>query len=48
MKSLIAKELVGRAEEGEYRIVEPFFAEWLQREQHDRGVSRELRQAPPG
>jgi uncharacterized protein len=47
VKSLIAKELVGRAEAGEYRIVEPFFAEWLQREQHDRGVSRELRQAPP-
>ncbi len=35
--SLVAKEIVGRDDEGAYRIVEPFFAEWLGREQRAYG-----------
>ena len=31
--ALIRKEIVGRGDEREYRIVEPFLSEWLQREQ---------------
>jgi hypothetical protein len=33
LAGLIRKELVGRAEGGEYRVIEPFLAEWLLREQ---------------
>ena len=33
LKTLLTKELVGRDDDGVYRIVEPFFAEWLVREQ---------------
>ena len=33
LAALIRKEIVGRGEEREYRIVEPFLAEWLGREQ---------------
>jgi hypothetical protein len=36
LAALSRKELVGRAGDGEYRLIEPFFAEWLQREQHSR------------
>jgi AAA+ ATPase superfamily predicted ATPase len=46
VKSLVAKELVGRGDDGEYRVVEPFFTEWLQQEQHDRGAFRELQRHP--
>ncbi len=31
LRSLVAKDVVARADEGEYRIVEPFLAEWLAR-----------------
>ena len=30
---LVRKEIVGRNEAGEYCIIEPFLAEWLEREQ---------------
>jgi hypothetical protein len=33
LNGLIRKEIVGRGEEREYRIIEPFLAEWLLREQ---------------
>ena len=33
LKTLLTKELTGRDDDGVYRIVEPFFAEWLVREQ---------------
>jgi uncharacterized protein len=32
LNGLIRKEIVGRAEDREYRIIEPFLAEWLERE----------------
>jgi hypothetical protein len=37
LTGLIQKEIVGQARDGEYRIVEPFLAEWLRRED---GASR--------
>ena len=40
---LVHKEIVGRNAEGELSIIEPFLAEWLEREQSDYGVARELR-----
>jgi hypothetical protein len=33
LAGLSKKELVGRSSDGEYRVIEPFFAEWLEREQ---------------
>lgn len=42
VKTLVQREIVGRAEDGTYRIVEPFFAEWLEREQREYGVPREV------
>jgi hypothetical protein len=33
LAALTRKELVGRSNDGEYRVIEPFLAEWLQREQ---------------
>ncbi len=42
---LVKKEIAAKAEDGSYQIVEPFFAEWLLREQRDYGVGRELRGA---
>jgi hypothetical protein len=36
LAGLIKKEIVGRNEGGEYCVIEPFFAEWVQREQRDR------------
>jgi hypothetical protein len=33
LAGLSKKELVGRSGDGEYRVIEPFFAEWLEREQ---------------
>ena len=42
VKTLVARELVARDEDGTYRIVEPFFAEWLEREQREYGVPREV------
>ncbi|HEX6491029.1 MAG TPA: ATP-binding protein [Gaiellaceae bacterium] len=43
LNGLIKKEIVGRNDERAYSIIEPFFAEWLNREQHDYGVSGRLR-----
>ena len=43
LKTLLTKELVGRDDDGVYRIVEPFFAEWLVREQRGYGVPPEVR-----
>ncbi len=31
--ALITKEIVGRDPDGAYRIIEPFFADWLLKEQ---------------
>jgi AAA+ ATPase superfamily predicted ATPase len=39
------KELVGRTDDGEYVIVEPFLAEWLRREQRDLVVEERIRKA---
>jgi AAA+ ATPase superfamily predicted ATPase len=39
------KELVGRTDEGDYVIVEPFLAEWLRREQRDLAVEDRIRKA---
>jgi hypothetical protein len=39
------KELVGRTDEGDYVIVEPFLAEWLRREQRDLAVEDGIRRA---
>jgi uncharacterized protein len=40
--ALTKKEIVGRSSDGGYRVIEPFFAEWLQREQREYGVGRRL------
>jgi AAA+ ATPase superfamily predicted ATPase len=45
LASLTRKEIVGRAEDGEYRIIEPFFADWLRREQREYGLTDRL--GPP-
>jgi uncharacterized protein len=42
LTGLTKKELVGRGGEGEYRVIEPFLAEWLEREQHGYGVDRRV------
>ena len=39
---LVKEEVVGREPTGSLRIVEPFFAEWVSREQADYGVAGEL------
>jgi len=41
--ALVGKEVVARDEEGAYRIVEPFFADWLVSEQEALGLKHELR-----
>jgi hypothetical protein len=43
LAAVLRKELVGRNSDGEYCVIEPFFKEWLQREQRSYGVPRELR-----
>jgi hypothetical protein len=35
LTGLIKKEIAGRDAEGNYRVIEPFLAEWMQREQRD-------------
>jgi hypothetical protein len=35
LAALIKKEIVGRSGDGEYRVIEPFFSEWLEREQRE-------------
>ena len=42
---LARKEIVGRNGDGEHCVIEPFFAEWLEREQRGYGVDRRLRDA---
>jgi AAA+ ATPase superfamily predicted ATPase len=41
--ALVREEIVGRNEDGEYALVEPFLAEWLDREQADSPVVEQLR-----
>jgi uncharacterized protein len=43
LAGLIKKEIVGRNGDGEYRIIEPFLAEWLKREQREYSISDRLR-----
>ncbi len=43
VRALVRKELIARGEDRAYRIAEPFFADWLTREQEDYGVPREVR-----
>ncbi|MFN8222121.1 MAG: ATP-binding protein [Gaiellales bacterium] len=45
LTTLVRDELVGKAESGEYQIIEPFLAAWLDREQRDSPVARELQRA---
>jgi uncharacterized protein len=42
LAGLSRKEIVGRNADGEHSVIEPFFAEWLQREQRSYGVDRRL------
>ena len=44
---LVKEEVVGREPKGSLRIVEPFFAEWVTREQADYGVASELQARRP-
>jgi AAA+ ATPase superfamily predicted ATPase len=44
LASLTRKEIAGRAEDGTYTIVEPFFAEWIKREQRIVSLSAQLQQ----
>jgi hypothetical protein len=44
---LTRKEIVGRNGDGEHCVIEPFFADWLEREQGGYGVDRRLRRAEP-
>jgi hypothetical protein len=39
LAGVIRKEIVGRDAEGDYRVIEPFLAEWLQREQRDDAIA---------
>jgi AAA+ ATPase superfamily predicted ATPase len=43
LSTLVKEEIAGRNEAGEYAIVEPFLAEWLNREQTASPAVRELR-----
>lgn len=43
LAGLIKKEIVGREDDGDYRIIEPFLGEWLEREQEDYSFARNLR-----
>ena len=47
MTTLVKEEIVGRNEDGDYCVIEPFLAEWLLAEQADSSVARELRAARP-
>jgi uncharacterized protein len=44
LAGLIRKEIVGRSEDSEYCIIEPFLAEWLQREQGEYGFGQSVRE----
>jgi hypothetical protein len=43
LQGLTKKEIAGRDDDGNYCIIEPFFAEWVEREQQDYGVAAQLR-----
>jgi uncharacterized protein len=43
LQGLTKKEIMGRNGDGDYCIIEPFFAEWVEREQQDYGVAAQLR-----
>lgn len=47
LAGLAKKEIAGRNDDGEWFIIEPFLAEWLQREQRDHDVAAQLRAATP-
>ena len=40
LAGLVHKEIIGRGRDGEYHIIEPFLADWLEREQSDYGAAR--------
>jgi uncharacterized protein len=42
LAGLARKEIAGRNADGEYCVIEPFFADWLQREQLGYGVDRRV------
>jgi hypothetical protein len=48
LAGLIKKEIVGRNDDGDYCIIEPFLDEWVEREQRDYGVAARLRSASRG
>jgi hypothetical protein len=43
LQGLTKKEVAGRNADGDHCIIEPFFAEWVEREQQDYGVAGQLR-----
>jgi uncharacterized protein len=45
LAGLVKKEIAGLDGDGEYCVIEPFLAEWLQREQRDYGVGQQLRRS---
>jgi hypothetical protein len=47
LAGLTRKELVGRNADGDHCVIEPFLAEWLEREQRGYGVDPRLRREPP-
>jgi len=44
LRALARKEIAGRDEDGSHSIVEPFFAEWINREQRNESVGAHLQQ----
>jgi hypothetical protein len=48
LAGLVRKEIVGRNGEGEHSVIEPFPAEWLQREGRSYGVGQRLRAGESG
>jgi hypothetical protein len=39
LAGLIRKEIVGRGPDGDYRVIEPFLADWLRNEQRDYAIA---------
>jgi uncharacterized protein len=48
LSALMKKEIVGRSRQGEYSIIEPFFADWLTREQGESGLPSQLDRSADG
>lgn len=42
LNALLKKEIVGRNRQGEYCVIEPFFADWLMRDQSEAGLPSRL------